>query len=70
MQPAVALDIFSLQSDFSLPAEMVEGNPYFLNPVYPGMQTGLFIRFGDTLTHKARTQDGKLFINEKEVLLN
>ncbi len=70
MQPAVALDIFSLQSDFSFPAEMAEDNPYLLNPVYPGMQTGMFVRTGDTLTHEARTQDGKLFINQKEVILN
>lgn len=39
-------------------------------PYYPGMQTGLFIKDGDSLVHRAETKGGKLFINGKEVVLD
>ncbi|MCD4720160.1 MAG: YdgA family protein [Desulfobacula sp.] len=70
MQPAAALDIFFLKSDVSLPCELGGENQWLLAPIYPGMQTGLFIKNGDNLTHKAETRAGKLFLNGKEVLLN
>ncbi|MBC2703672.1 DUF945 family protein [Desulfobacula sp.] len=70
MQPAAALDIFLLKSDVSLPYKLVGDNQMLLVPVYPGMQTGLFIKDGDNLIHKAETKDGKLLLNGKEVLLN
>lgn len=34
------------------------------------MQTGLFLRNQDVLTHTAETRDGKLFLNKKEVVLD
>jgi len=67
-QPELALDIFSLQSDVSLPLELVGENPMLLSPAYPGMQTGLFVKKGDTLAHKAETKDGKLLINGEAVV--
>jgi uncharacterized protein YdgA (DUF945 family) len=70
IQPAAALDIFFLKSDISLPFELIGDNPWLLTPVYPGMQTGLFMKGGDILTHKAQTRDQKLFLNGKRVLLN
>ncbi|MBI9092137.1 MAG: DUF945 family protein [Desulfobacterium sp.] len=70
MQPGAALDILSLKSAITLPSELTGDNPQLLAPVYPGMQTGLFIKQGDNLVHRAETRDGKLFINEKEFLFN
>ena len=69
MQHSAVLDIFSLHSQLTLPAQMAGNNPSLLNPVYPGMQTGLFLKDGDMLTHEAQTRDGKLFINKIEVVL-
>jgi uncharacterized protein YdgA (DUF945 family) len=69
-QPELVLDIFSLQSDFSLPAELVGDNPMLLSPIYPGMQTGLFVKDGENLIHKAETRDAKLYLNGQEVVFN
>ncbi len=68
-QPELLLDIFSLHSDVSFPAELVGDNPVLLEPIYPGMKTGLFVRDGENLVHKAETQDGKLYLNGQEVSL-
>ena len=68
-QPELALDIFTLQSDVSLPAELVGDNPNLLSPIYPGMQTGLFVKDGENLTHRAETRDSKLYLNGLEVEL-
>ena len=70
MQPGAALDIFSLKSDISLPHGLAGDNPNLLSPVYPGMQTGLFLKKGNKLIHSAETRDGKLFVNGQEVLFN
>ncbi len=68
-QPELLLDIFYLKSDISLPVKLVGENPNLLAPAYPGMQTGLFVKKGDNLVHKAETINGKLMINSKEVVL-
>ncbi|WP_457553195.1 hypothetical protein [Desulfobacula sp.] len=70
MQPSIALDFFVLKTDIRLPYKLVGGNPSLLSVVYPGMQTGLFLKKGDTVVHQAETRGGKLFLNGKEVLLN
>jgi uncharacterized protein YdgA (DUF945 family) len=67
-QPALVLDIFSLASSLSLPAELVGEDPMLFAPFYPGMQTGFFEKDDNYLRHKAETKDGKLFLNGKEVL--
>lgn len=69
VQPSAALDIFSLKSDFRLPYQMAGRQKTLLSPVYPGMQTGFFVKQGEDLVHKAETRDGKLFLNGKEVRL-
>ncbi len=66
-QPKLIPDIFSVYSDVVLPAELVGDNPMFLAPIYQGMQTGLFVKNGDVLTHKAETKDEKLYLNGSEV---
>jgi len=66
-QPSLALDIFSLQSDMSLPASLIGDNSMFLSPLFSGMRTGLFAKDGEVLKHKAETRDGKLFLNGRVV---
>ncbi len=68
-QPALILDILSLQSNFTLPAELAGGNPMLLAPIFSGMPTGLFVKEGEKLTHQAETIEGKLFLNGREVRL-
>ncbi|MGB3210270.1 MAG: DUF945 family protein [Desulforhopalus sp.] len=67
-QPALVLDIIFLQSDMSLPAVLVGENPMLLSPLYAGMQTGMFVKNGETLNHKAETRDSKLYLNGLEVV--
>ena len=69
VQPSAALDILSLKSDFRLPYQMAGRQNTLLSPVYPGMQTGFFVKQGADLVHKAETRHGKLFLNGKEVRL-
>jgi uncharacterized protein YdgA (DUF945 family) len=67
-QPELVVDIFSLRSDISLPAKLVNDNPMLLMPLQQGMPTGLFIKNGDNFSHKAETKDGKLYLNGQEVV--
>ena len=67
-QPAVAMDIFTLTSSLSFPAELTGDDSSLLTPFYPGMQTGVFEKDGEYLRHKAETRNGKLFLNGQEVL--
>jgi len=60
---------FSLKSDLVLPVELVGENPKLLQPVFPGMKTGLFVRKGEDMIHHAETRTGKLFCNGHEVRL-
>lgn len=68
-QPALVLDIIALKSHLSLPEKLVADAPMLFAPIYPGMQTGLFMKNGASVVHKAETRDGKLFLNDKEVVL-
>jgi uncharacterized protein YdgA (DUF945 family) len=68
-QPELVLDILSLQSNFTFPAELADGNPMLLAPIFPGMTTGLFVKDDEKLTHQAETIEGKLFLNGQEVKL-
>jgi uncharacterized protein YdgA (DUF945 family) len=70
IQPSKALDIFYLKSNVRMPYELFGENYMLLSQVYPGMQTGLFLKEGENVIHKAETLDGKLLLNGKEVLLN
>jgi len=66
-QPNLLMEVFSLQSDITLPARLVGDNPRLLSPLFSGMQTGIFVRDGDDLVSKAETRDGKLYLNDREV---
>ena len=68
-QPALALEIISLKSHVTLPEKLVGDAPMLFAPVYPGMQTGIFVKIGQSAEHKAETRDGKLFLNDKELVL-
>ena len=68
--PKLALEIFSLASNCTLPEKLVVDMPMLFVPVYQGMPTGLFIKNGAAAVHKAETKDGKLYLNDKEFVLN
>ena len=68
-QPTLAFDIFFLKSHCSLPAELLGGKTSVLEPMFPGMQTGLFVEKGQRAEHMAEIKDGKLLLNGKEVQL-
>jgi uncharacterized protein YdgA (DUF945 family) len=69
-QPRLAFELFSLQTYLSFPAELARGNTKFVSPIYPGMQTGLFVAEGKNLVHRTQTRNGKLLLNGKEVKFN
>ncbi len=66
-QPDLAMGVFSLQSDLSLPLAL--GRPDLTVPVFPGMKTGLFVQVGERLTHRAEILDNTLYLNGQEVVL-
>jgi len=68
-QPKLALDIFNLKSEASLPKQLLGDDPNLLTPLFPGMQTGIFLEDGDMIKHSAETKDGKLLLNGQEVQL-
>ena len=69
-QPQLLFDVLYIKSDLSLPASLVgEQAQNMLRPIYPGMQTGVFVEDGDNLTHKSETVDRKLMLNDKELRL-
>ncbi len=70
IQPKRILDSIYLESNIVFPSELIEGDSFFVSPIYPGMQTGLFLKNGKVLNHNAVTMNGKLYLNEKEVLFN
>ena len=69
-QPDLALDIVYLNSNVQLPASFAEKAPQLLMPLYQGMQTGMFVKNGDILSHQAETRDNKLYLNSSEVILS
>jgi uncharacterized protein YdgA (DUF945 family) len=69
-QPSLALEIFTLKSALSLPEKLAGDDAAILfSPVYPGMQGGLFVKDGVNIRHTAETRDGKLYLNDEEVVL-
>ncbi len=68
MQPAMALPLFRLESDFTVSPDLMDDS--FTQPLFPGMQTGLFIPQEDQFHHHGEIKDNQLFINDREVLLN
>jgi len=69
IQPGLILDVFSLKSNVSLPYELIADKKNLLHPIFPGMQTGLFVKKGNNLIHSAETRNGKLLLNGQEVKL-
>lgn len=68
-QPALALDIFSLESSARLPEVLVDDPSLLLTPLHPGMKTGLFISENGSLTHSAETREKELYLNGHQVEL-
>ncbi len=69
-QPDLILDVLYLKSQLRLPVTLVGEVPMLLDPIYPGMQTGIFIKDGEYLEHRAETKDGTLLLNGEEFNLN
>jgi uncharacterized protein YdgA (DUF945 family) len=70
MQPNLAFNMLSLQSDLSFPAKLAGDTTKLVLPAFEGMQTGLFVVDGENLVHSAQTKDGKLLLNGYEVVFN
>jgi uncharacterized protein YdgA (DUF945 family) len=70
MQPNLAFNMLSLQSDLSFPAKLAGNTTKLVLPAFEGMQTGLFVVDGENLVHSAQTKDGKLLLNGYEVVFN
>ncbi|MEE4240612.1 MAG: DUF945 family protein [Desulfopila sp.] len=68
--PEMALDVFFLNSNIQLPIKLVGEPELLLAPLYPGMVTGMFIKDGEFLRHRAETRHGKLFLNDREFVLS
>jgi hypothetical protein len=68
IDPLTALDIIDLKSDIVLPYKLAMDEQELIYPIYPGMNTGLFVKKGDTLVHNAETKDGKLILNGEELI--
>lgn len=68
-QPALALDIFSLNSSLSMPKKLTGGAAKLYDPLFPGMQSGIFMDKGQMIEHHAEIKDRKLLLNGKEVIL-
>ncbi|MFC1839998.1 DUF945 family protein [Thermodesulfobacteriota bacterium] len=69
-EPQMLLDIIYLESAISLPVKLVGENQRMLEPAFPEMQTGLFIKEGDYLVSRMETKDGNLYINGNVVPLD
>lgn len=69
-QPSLVLDLLYLKTDLSLPSSLVGGFPMLFSPLFPGMQTGIFVIEGEQAKHKAETKAGELFVNNSAVDLN
>ncbi len=67
-QPDLAFELLNLESQLRLPRELVgENGPMLTQPLFPGMETGFFIVDGSYLSHEAKTKDGKLIMNGRNV---
>ena len=69
-QPQMIVDLFSFASNLSLPDGLIANQSPLLVPVISGMQGGFFEQKGDKLVHKAEIRDGKLLLNDKELVLS
>ena len=69
MRPSKIADIFLLDSRISIPYQLVGYKPYLLEPFLDIMPTGLFVGDGPDLVHQAQIRNGKLFLNQQEVVL-
>lgn len=69
-QPELIFEYLSFRSDLRLPASLLGANPMLLEPVHPGMQTGVFVRQGAEMVSRVETREKKLYINNEEFRFN
>lgn len=68
--PEDLFDALYLQTDVSLPINLVGEQPLLTQPPVPDLKTGLFVKDGDYLVNKMETKDGKLILNGNVVPLD
>ncbi len=67
--PSEALNYIALKTQLQFPKALSDNTAGLTSPIYPGMQTGLFVEDGSNLKHNAETRNKKLFINGEEIQL-
>ncbi|WP_321494301.1 YdgA family protein [uncultured Desulfobacter sp.] len=70
MQPDQIFSFFDLDAQLSLPHALVGSGSNLTDPLFPGMETGLFIIQGDLLSLDVHIREDKLFLNGHQVVLN
>jgi len=69
-QPEQIFEYLTFHANMQVPAELVGENPMLLEPAFPGMKTGLFVKDGTRLVSRMETKEKKLFLNNEQVDLN
>jgi hypothetical protein len=69
-QPEQIFEYLTFHANMQVPAELVGENPMLLEPAFPGMKTGLFVKDGTRLVSRMETKEKKLFLNNAQVDLN
>jgi len=69
-QPDQIFDYVSLNAHARLPAVLMGENTVLLEPVSPGMKTGLFVKEGTDLVNRTETREKRLFINNEPFAFN
>ncbi len=68
LRPGSLFEILDVKTSIGLPLAMARKAPDLLRPVVPGMGAALFVRKKDRLSHTAETRQGRLFLNDQEVM--
>ena len=68
LRPGSLFEILDVKTSIGLPLSMARKTPDLLRPVVPGLGAALFVRKKDRLSHSAETRQGRLFLNDKEVM--
>lgn len=69
-QPEKVVEIFNFASNLSVTEQLIPDSEDLLTPLFSNMQSGVFVRVGDNLVHKAEIKDNKLLLNDLELVLN
>ena len=68
LRPAGMAEILSLESDVKLPASYATSFKNLMVPLYPGMQTGLFVFEDGRMHHQASVTQKGVMLNKAPLL--